>query len=400
MPGHIENRTKTPDKTNRNWTLVVDNGRKIDTKGKSKRSRIKKAFHGTYKQAEIKLARLVTLVDTGLYFDAENLTVETFFKKWLEEYAKPRTADKTYLCYEQICNNFIIPRIGPLKLDKLKPLHLEKYYNDLRTSGRLDKKEGGLAASSLIKHHRIIHKALDTAVKWQLLALNAADAVEPPKIDRSQKSETNAFEPEQVLKMLEAAVGTPHYREILIAVYTGMRRGEIYGLRWQDIDWENQQIRVRQTIQYTPERGTFFKAPKTHKGIRNIDITDVEISVLKDQKKAQAEFKLALDPDVNPPYNDHDLVFCQEYGDPTHPDTISSWFPKFVVNAGLPRIRFHDLRHTNITNMIKSGTPIVVAAARAGHAQPSTTSNIYSHALPSMQKDAANKIKDMFSGTK
>ncbi|MBO8137075.1 MAG: site-specific integrase [Desulfotomaculum sp.] len=199
----------------------------------------------------------------------------------------------------------------------------------------------------------------------------------------------------QVKAMLEAAKGTSYYGPVLLAVTTGMRRGEILGLRWQDVDWENKALLIRQTIQYTPEQGIIFKQPKTAGSRRAVKISSTIIEFLKKHKVEQNKIKLLLGPGF---YEDNGLVFCQNNGRPMHPDSVSSWFPKFMEKNGLPKIRFHDLRHTHATLLLKQGIHPKVVSERLGHVGISITMDIYSHLLPGMQEEAANKIDEVVLG--
>ena len=254
-------------------------------------------------------------------------------------------------------------------------------------SGRLDKKAGGLSPNSVLKHHRILHKALKTAVRWELINHNPADNAEAPK---KVEPEMSYYEPDQAIAMLEAAEKTDHYAELVMAVYSGARRGEIYGLRWEDIDWKDRLLKIRQTIQYTPAEGIYFKEPKSKKGKRDIEVPAIVTDVLKEHKVSQNKKKLALGGE----FVENDLVFCQDNGQPMHPDTISSWFPEFLVTNKLPRIRFHDLRHTYISILINSNIPDNEIAARAGHADPSTPKRLYGHSFKRVKTEATSAVEN------
>ena len=378
--GHVEKRSKG------HYVLIIENGRDND----GKRKRIKESFKGGSREAENELARRITELESGIYVKPSKLTFGEFLKLWLKDYAADNVTDRTYAFYEQMFEIHIIPRLGAIQLDKLKPLHLQQYYTTLKKDGRLDGKPGGLAPSTVAKHHAIIHKALKTAFKWELVAQNISDKVEVPK---KKKPKVSFYTSEQANIMLDLAKKTKRYNELLVAVYTGMRRGEIYGLRWQDVDWDNSIINVRQSVQYTPLNGIFFKEPKTESGKRDIKVGAIVMSALKQHRVDQTKKKLLLGNS----YSDQDLIFCQDDGRPAHPDTISSWFQKFLADNELPRIRFHDLRHTHITMLLERGVSNIAVAERAGHADPSTPGRIYGHVTVSMRDDAANKIEEAMS---
>ncbi|GAB6172041.1 tyrosine-type recombinase/integrase [Paradesulfitobacterium aromaticivorans] len=380
--GHIEKKGKD------RYTIIIESGR--DSEGK--RKRIKKAFHGGGREADKELARLITELEAGAYVKSTKMNFGEFLLLWLKEYAKDNVADRTYEFYEKMFENHTIPQLGPIPLDKLMPLQLQRYYNYLRTEGRKDGKPGGLAEPTVFKHHCIIHKALKTAVKWRLIRENPSDFVERPK--RPDSDIASFYEPEQAIKMLDCARENEpinKYAILLVAVYGGNRRGEILGLRWQDIDWENNILRIRQTVQYTKEKGIFIKGTtKSKKGKRDIKVPDIVLDAIRQHQAKQQEFKDTLGKD----YNDNDLIFCQDDGKPMHPDTISSWFPEFLSENKLPRIRFHDLRHTNITIMIANKVPDIEIARRAGHSDPATPHRLYGHVYASMKDEAMDAIEN------
>lgn len=390
MQGHLEKRGKT-------WTIVLEDER-VD----NKRNRIYKATGYTRKSdAGAEMKRMIREYDSGLSFDVDNLTVAAYLKEWLEAYGKPKLAQRTYTSYTQMINRHVTPYIGQVPLTDLKPLHLQKLYKQLVSNGaRGDKKPGGLSHSSLVYTHRILHKALDTAVKWQMVIRNVADAVELPSRPVGQES-LSVLNEAQVGAMLSAAEPTPHHPALYIAVWTGMRRGEIYGLRWQDIDLVNKRINVKQTIQYDVSKGIYFKEPKTKSGRRSIAITQSDVDMLHKHSLTQGKHRMrlgGLEKDGGL-YKDSGLVFCGEDGSPTHPDTISKWFPRFMVENDLPRLRFHDLRHTHVTLLIKAGVDIKTVSERVGHASAMMTLDRYAHVLPDQQEAAASKLDKLIRKT-
>ncbi|MCG0275623.1 MAG: site-specific integrase [Thermosediminibacteraceae bacterium] len=395
MPGHLEKRGKNT------WKIVIELGRDPETK---KRKRLVRTFKGPKREAEIELAKLISEYEKGLLLDTK-ITFGEYLKKWLEDYPKvKRLSPTTVRRYSQIINLRVIPKLGAIPLEKLRPIHLQTFYKELMDCSRLDGKKGSLSQASLIYHHRVIHKALDTAVKQQLIPYNIADSVELPKIQKEfitynpddeidNTQAVKVLDEQQVNYMLEKARETPYYALLFLAVRTGMRRGELLALRWKDIDEKNKIIKVRQTLGYTPERGIFFKAPKTKKSVRNIDVSDDVIKVLKNHRRQQHEKKLLLGPN----YNDYNLVFCQDNGLPMHPDTISSWFPEFLERIGLPRLNFHCLRHTHASLLLKAGVDVKIISERLGHSSVRITYDIYSHLMPGMQRTAAEKLEQLLS---
>jgi integrase len=405
MSSHLEKRGK------KSWNIIIETGRDPAT---SKRKRFKKIFHGRGKDAEKEMARLLIQIEQGLFVEPTKMSFGAYLNNWLAD-AKNKLAPKTYLRYKEIVDNKIIQELGQINIEKLKPLHLQSYYSKMMDSGRMDG-AGGLSPTTVLQHHRIIHKALERAVKLQILTRNVADAVEPPK---KARQEIRPLTTEQVRVMLEAAERTPFLPQIAIAVLTGMRRGEIYGLRWRDINFEEGTITVNQAAQYTKERGIFYKEPKTSRSRRTIAVSPYVVDVLKAFKVKQNKERLSHGEDY---HNSEDLVFTQSDGRPQFPDSITSWFPKFIVGihihsecnnrieridycsccntkisrddvTTLQRINFHALRHTHASLLLKSGESLKLICDRLGHGSIGITADTYTHLEKGMQKKAADILE-------
>lgn len=381
MRAHVEKRSKN------RYTIVIDKGLKPD----KTRDRDYIPTEITNKRiAEEEADRILLEYRNGIYIPPSTLTFGGFLDTWMKDYGLLKLSDRTYEFYESMFRLHTKPQIGSVPLDQLMPLHIQRYYNYLRSEGRKDDKPGGLSESTVFKHHCILHKALKTAVKWKMIRENPADFVEIPK--RPDSDLASFYEPDQAIAMLECASNESidKYAIVSIAVYGGTRRGETIGLRWQDIDWDNSVLKIRQTVQYTKKKGIFIKGTKSKKGIRDIKIPESVMESLKIHQVTQQTLKDELKTD----YNDNDLVFCQDDGRPMFPDTITSWFQKFLKKHDLPKIRFHDLRHTNITIMIANNVPDNEIARRAGHADPATPKRLYGHVYASMKDEASNAIEN------
>lgn len=377
------------------WQIVIELG--VDDK---KRDRSYFSFFGTKAQCEKEEARLTVQAEQGILIDSSRMRVGEYLDYWLGKH-KEKLSPKTYECYEQIIRLHIKPALGSLLLQKLKPHHIQDYCDNLSVEGRKDgrskknrlgeeTKSSGLAATSIVKHHRILHKALSYAVTKDMVMRNAAEGVELPS---KEQPEYTILSVEQINQMLDAAKNEKpdYYRILYVTINTGLRRGEILGLREQDIDEINSCFYVLQTVQYTKAEGIFIKDPKTEKSVRKVDIDQDVMDILKEQILEKNKRKAKLE-DSNIKYNDLGLIFCQADGNPMHPDTISSWFPNFMKDNGLPRLRFHDLRHNHFSHIIESGVSIAVASERAGHREKSTTMNIYTHAIQTAQREAAEAM--------
>ncbi|HEY8416383.1 MAG TPA: site-specific integrase [Thermaerobacter sp.] len=379
MRGHIRKR-------GRSWAVVIYEG-KDEATGR-KRYRWYGGFR-TRAEAERELARLLNDWHTGTYVQPERMTVAEYLRFWLED-VRSRVAPTTYQRYAIIVEQHLIPALGRHPLQKLHPAHIHAYYQQALVRGRRNGR-GGLSKRTVLHHHRVLHAALEYAVRLQLLPRNPADVVRPP---RPEKREMQVLDPEGVQRLLEAARHRRLYVAILLAVTTGMRRGEILALRWEDVDLEAGVIRVRQTLVRTKE-GLQFTDPKTDHSRRVIRIGPAVVQALRRHRAQQAEEKLRL----GPAYQDHGLVVARTDGQPYSPGEFSRTFTELARQAGVPHLRFHDLRHTHATLLLRAGTPIKAVTERLGHASAAFTLDTYGHSLPDMQEAAARVADELVAST-
>lgn len=373
MKGHIRKRGT------QSWAIVLDLGRDASGKRRQKWHSIK----GTKRDAERELSKLINSLHTGDYIEPSKMRVSEYLTRWLADYAKTSVSPKTYERYSQIVENSIAPKLGGHRLADLRPLHIQAMYSEALREGRRDGK-GGLSPQTVLHFHRVLHKALAQAVKWQLLARNPADAVDPPKPERKSMRALADNEMADLLKLVE---GSPLYMPVLLAVTTGLRRGEILALRWQDIELEKGQATISRSLEQTKD-GLRYKRPKTERGSRNVALPGFTVEALKSHKAEQAKRRLKL----GPVYEDNDLICARDDGAPTPPDTLSTNFASTIRRAKLPHVRFHDLRHTHATQLLKQGVHPKVVSERLGHSKIGITLDTYSHVMPGMQEDAAQKV--------
>ena len=302
-------------------------------------------------------------------------TLAEYLTTWLADYAKPNVTGQTFERYERIVEHNITPHLGDVRLCDLKPLAIQSLYTLLLREGR--KKGGGLSPLTVQHVHRLLRKALHQAVRWEILDRNPADGADSPRVPRK---EMNALDRTGLGRMLSLLRGHKLYLPVLLAATTGMRRGEILALRWRDIDLDTRVLRVARSLQQT-KAGLEFKEPKSLRGRRNIQLAQATVDALKTQRAV-------LDTGVD------GLVVCRPDGTVYPPDQLSAEFHKFAKRHGFA-IRFHDLRHTHASNLLRDGVPVNVVSQRLGHAEPAITLNVYSHVLPGMQEEAADKIDEM-----
>jgi integrase len=338
------------------------------------------------REAEKKLAEFVRECEQKCSLEGSNMTFEQFSKKWIEEYAKPNLSPVTVEGYERELKNRINPALGKIVLTELKPMHIIHFYNELLTAPRLDGKEGVLSGRARNNIHRILSSMLTNAVYWQLIPENPIKRVRPPK---QEKHVARFYTEQETVKMLSCLENEEMKYKVAvhIAILTGMRRGEILGLEWRDIDFEKREIHLERTSVYTETNGVIEKDTKTHVA-RTVSIPEELCELLKKYRKHWLEQKFKL----GSLWQGTDRLMIQWDGRPMFPATLTHWFKKFLKKNDLPEITFHELRHTSATLLINLGVDIVTVAKRLGHAQNSTTLNFYTHAILSSDKVAAERL--------
>lgn len=380
MAGSVQ---KTGDAS---WKLTVSCG--FDSAGKRIR-KTKTVNCKSEREAKKELALFVAEIEKGQYIDAKKTTFSDIAALWLKDYAEKHLAPKTLYRYKQLLETRIIPAIGHLQLQKLQPPHLLSFYNNLAEPGiRMDGKETkGLSERTILHHHRLIHTILESAVQWQYLLYNPASRVKSPKVNKKTAA---VYDQEQTSNLLLAAQSEPpkYQTIILLAIATGMRQGEIMGLTWKHIDFENNTISVEQAAQYLPGKGFFLKEPKNESSKRLISVPASVVNLLRAYKKGQAEERLQL----GDKWQASDMVFTTWDGRPMFPIEMSSWFPRFLKRHSLPHLPFHGLRHTSATLLIAEGATATDLSKRLGHSTTSTTMNIYAHSLQKADSVLANKM--------
>ncbi len=315
------------------------------------------------------------------------MTFGEYLKYWLEECCKPNQTPNTYESYERNVLKHIIPYLGNIKLENLKPLQLQQFYSKCLKEGRLNGK-GGLSNKTVLYLHRIIHSALEQAVKWQMINKNVSYFVDPPK---PKKHKVETLDIEQVLQLLEAAKESQIYIPVLLAVSTGMRRGEVLGLMWKDIDLEDESVKVRSLV--PTKEGLQFVLPKSETSCRTISLPPSVITALKTNKKKQSKMQLRLGEG----YQDNDLVCCNPDGKPFNPGTFSHQFKNLLEENNLPLIRFHDLRHSHASLLVKQGVQPKIISERLGHSTIGITMDIYSHVLQETDKQTAVQFDEVLN---
>lgn len=380
------------------WRITVSLGKNPKT---GKYEKYQETFQGSKRDADKRLAELIVLLEKGHTINPEKITVGEFLDKWLNDYGKSNLSERTLYDYTYIVNTHIKLELGHIVLQKLQPIHLRDFYSKLLREGRKDNKKTvgrGLSAAYVRKIHVVIHEALKHAVKWELTHRNAADAVDPPKAERE---EAVPLTEQDVARLAEVLRNTYLYVPACIAVSTGLRLGEVLGLKWSDVDLKKGVITVREAQKLRREgygKGSIrysidYGKPKGKKGSGVIDIPATLAALLKRHRRQQKAERLSC----GKLYQDNDLVCCCPDGSPINNSTFSSRFSSIAKKAGL-MATFHTLRHTHASLLLAAGVNLKVVQERLRHANISTTGDIYAHLYPDAQKEAASKIDDVLVG--
>ncbi|MFZ2537626.1 MAG: tyrosine-type recombinase/integrase [Oscillospiraceae bacterium] len=413
----------------------------------------------TAKQIEKELDRQKFIFEekckTGQILDG-TVKFADFADRWFEDYATKQLKAKTLARYKELLVR-INQAIGHIRIDKLQPQHLLKFYDNLSEAGmrtdtsfqsyidiptllkdrgltrtrlaelskvstttitvlcknqNISKKcseqiavalnipfndifkpvdtDKTLSSKTVLHHHRLISSILATAVQWQVIFSNPCDRVKPPKVERT---EAKYLDDTQTIALLACLEDEPiQYIAIInLLIYTGMRRGELCGLRWSDIDFKNKVINIQRTNLYLPEKGIFEDTTKNYSSQRVIKVSDTAFRLLLEYKMWQNSQRVRM----GDRWIKSEQVFTGLSGQAIHPDTITGWFHEFVLRNKLPSISIHSLRHTNASLLIASGMNFATVSKRLGHANTNTLTKVYAHAIKTVDEIASDALEDM-----
>lgn len=285
----------------------------------------------------------------------------------------------------------IYPAIGHIKLKDLRADHLNALYTELGKPGQNKRTGGGLSPKTIIEHHRLISTVLDQAEKEGLIPFNVANRASLPKV---QQKEVNYFQPEEVAAIREALDTEPiKWKTIThLLLITGARRGEVLGLKWDKVDFERGRIHICNSVLYSKDIGIYESTPKTATSDRFVSLPHETMLLLQEYRLWQNQERLRL----GSYYQDQAFVFAQDTGKPMHPDSVTDWLNKFSKRHSLPHINPHAFRHTMASMLYFNGVDSVSISKRLGHAQVSTTANIYAHVMEEADQRSADILADVF----
>ena len=336
----------------------------------------RRTFYGkTEKEVRQRIRQAVTDSERGVLPLAAGVTLERYLARWLEEVVRLKREDRTHQIYGYHIRSHILPALGRVRLDRLRPEQLQHLYSQLLTAG--------LAPKTVRNVHGVLSSALAQAVTWKLIPHNVATLASPPAL---RLRELRTLSVAEVKRLWTAAQGTRWAPLILVTATSGLRQGEVLGLKWGDVDLERGTLQVHRQL----GRNKAFKEPKAGSK-RPLDLTAVEVAVLREHRRWQDERRR----EAGAAWGGRELVFCTDLGRPLNHRNVTTYFKKFVARAGLPDIRFHDLRHSSATILAAAGVPMKVIQERLGHSDIRTTLMFYQHYTPGMGKDAAKRLDEL-----
>ena len=376
--GHIRRRGSR-------WYIQLYLGRDEAT---GRKRYLQKACPGTRKDAERELARLINELEGGNYVEPTRLTLGDYLRQWLAEYAAPRTRQRTAVGYREIAERYVIPELGPLRLDRLSAAHIEHYENKMLREGA--KKGGGLSPTTVRNHHRLLNAVLKRAVRQGLVGRNVVELADSPI---ASTYEARALTFEEVTRYLEAAQDSWAYEILALSIDTGLRRSELLALDWGHVDLEVGALSVVRSLHENRNKAGdfYFEPPKTKRSRRVVPLPQsarLLLLAFRERKEAENEALGRPMPSADA------LVFSDLDGGPIHPGRVSRVHHRVAKAAGLESVRLHDLRHTYVTLMLASGVDLRVAAGLVGHASVSITGDRYAHPAREMEVKAVERFSE------
>ena len=357
------------------FQITIDMGRDPVT---GKRERKFKDFTGTRRDAVNLMNQLISEANAGRTVSSSKMKVSEWVNHWLDNYLV-NIEETTLVGYRTKIDNQIIPAVGEIRLGALTTDHIQMMIN-----GMLERE---LSPKTIREAYNILNASLKAAQRQRLIPYNPCEGVSLPKL---KKFKGEVYDVDEIQHVLAVAHGTDMYIPILLAVSVGLRRGEMLALRWEHIDFDKGIIHIRENLVRGAEED-IIKAPKSEAGIRDIHVGQDVLAALKEAKKQYSHDLMAFGAD----FNNAGYVIHQKDGSPMKPDSMTRKWRRFLTANDLRDIRLHDLRHSNATAMIAAGVNPKVVQERLGHADVSVTLNTYTHVLPQMDEEAAQKVDEL-----
>ncbi len=363
------------------WRITVSLGLGPDAQYRRHRETVQ----GTKADAQRRLREILAQVEQGIYVPPSKLTVGQYLERWAETYATLHTSPRTASSYKAELRRHVVPALGSLPLTALRPHHIEAYYVEALTCGRKDGKDGGLAPRTVVYHHRILCEALEHAVRHGELARNPAKLVTPPRPKRAQ---INVMAVQDVPRFLDEASRSEYFALFLTALYTGARLGELLALQWRNVNLKAATMTIDATL-YRSGSEWHIKEPKSARSRRQIELPGSVVTTLVAHRDEQQRIRR----EMGVAWTESDFVFGQPLGKPRDERSVQRGLDRVLRRAELPRLRFHDLRHTHASLMLMAGSHPKAVSERLGHGSVSFTLDTYSHIMPGVQREAVNRFE-------
>ena len=341
------------------------------------RKQVSETIRGTRKDAERVLRERIAATENGGYVPKLRETVAEYMKRWLDTYCATNTTPRTLQGYRGYVERYVHPSIGAVHVQALTGRDIQGLYSSM-----LDR---GLSATTVVQMHRILREALSHAVKWGILTRNPADAATPPRKDRKQ---LDMWDMPTIRRFLHVCDRSRYASLYHFALLTGMRRSELTGLRWANVDLSVSRLSVVETLQRITGQGLVVGQPKTARSRRSVALSPEAVKVLESTRDYQTAQRLLL----GEAWTDTGYVFTRPDGRPVIPDELSQDFQTLVTKAGLPHLTLHGLRHAHATILLTAGVHPKVVSERLGHSNIAVTMDTYSHVLPGLQEAAAHAV--------
>ena len=346
-------------------------------------------FHTGYqskREAEEELAKAITAITSGSYIEPSKTLVSDFLTgEWLPA-IRHTIRPTTFLSYKGHVERHLVPALGRIPLQQLTGAHLNAFYAKLLSESETSKRQQ-ISPSTVRRIHATLHRAMKDAVRWNQISRSPADGADPPRAASGGESEMKVWSVKDLKAFLAAQRETRLYPLWLTLATTGMRRGEVLGLRWEDVDLDGGTISIRQTRVMTGYEA-LLSTPKTRRARRQVALDPATVEALRENGHQQRQERLAR----GGPAKESGFVFTKEDGEPHHPERIRKLFAQTSKRAGLSHIRLHDLRHTYATLALSAGVHPKVVSERLGHANIGITLDCYSHCLPALSEEAACRV--------
>ena len=364
------------------WQIVIEQPTDHTT---GKRNRIYKTVSTSKREAEQIALKIISQIQTDSYIKPTKLSVREFMNTWYNLYLSDKSPT-TLNGYRYQIDNYIIPMLGNIFVQDLNTITIQKWINDIHTKSPVSQK--ALSPKTIKNIFLNLSAALNKAVALNIINRNPCDAVVLPK---AAKYEAHIYDESGIQKLIDCAKGTDMEVPIMLELSLGLRRGELIALRWENVDLENKTVNICENRVEAAHGKVITKSPKSVAGIRTIPLSPSLVVLLKNHYKEflKKQFKYGIG------HNKDDYVICQPNGKPYKPFSFSKKFRTLLEKNNLEHIRLHDLRHLNASIMLSQGISPKVAQQRLGHSDFSTTMNIYSHVMKSVENEAAQKLDDV-----